>query len=1516
MRQSSSKTNKISKLLSTTALTAATVAMLSVGGANVARADSGGVWDDWTDIYGNINISFSELMTLITMQGDIYIGSNGSLNIPEGYTVNITGGGAGSLFAAIAANGADPTVILGNIISSGNVIIMDQNGVMFGTNSTVDVNGLIVTTGTIGTDQLINNEFGQYTIENVGADANASIDLHGTINIAEAGLAAFVAPTISNSGVINARLGTVVFAAAEALTLDFYGDNLIEILVPSDVQASIENTGAIYAEGGTVVMSAATAEGIVDSIINVSGIIDVSSATMQGGNIILSGGNNVDVQVSGTLDASGAGGGGDIDVRGRDVTITNTAVLNADAIGTGDGGSITMIAQNAMDFNGTATARGGDVSGDGGFVEVSGLGSIAMSGLVDTTALNGATGTLLIDPTDLYIDSAWAEFIAFLLHFNNVDLLASNSITFTEDLDLSQSWLPFIGWLLATHDLSVSAPLVSILGDMIFGTGNFSVNADTLNLNGRLYSRAAILGGLDLMDGSRFTTNASLINVMSADALIQQAIDFAQNGNGVTINVANDTYTENLTIDKDVTLNGNGATLVSADGSEALITVTQSGVTISDFILNGAAGTWSDYGIVALNDAMNGLNIIGNTFRNFSEAGIYLGTTALSGASSGLSAPVNIAGNVFEGSATRGLVVDGLISGTVLNISNNEFGSAGDELLNAIMFGNISASTINIGGNNMSTTGIGLGFGNLKRTTINIFNNDIVAGLDAIHMGGNMDYAEINILNNTRIQSINGNAIYVVDRVPGGGNRLTISGNQNISAGQDGIYVANMAGTTISDNEILSAGQNGIVLAFSDNSTISGNHVGNTTLDGIQVTGSDDINISENYLYNIGDDGIHISGSDDASITRNIIHTAGGNGIYVDGGSNVNIRLNHVHNVGSDGINVNNNDNAYIWANYVGGAGDNGIEVSGSNNAYIGFNSIWNSGNNGIDLEASNNVQIVSNYIRFTGNDGIRASGSNDVNLSLNNIAFAGGDGIDVTSSLRANIAGNQIGHVDGAGISVMNSSFANIDDNDIHDTGSYGVNVRYSDGVSITNNLVEETGDDSIFAMFSDTLSILNNILRGSDADGIDVENSSGVTIDGNDISDIAHNGIELERTKGTSITNNTVMNAGLNGIYLDDGLNTVINGNVISLVGQNGINVINSELITISENTVSDAEEAGIYVGGSGDISVLGNILTNNTFGISFADVTDSLIEENKITGSLDTGILLDGVDGLEILNNDITGSGVHGLYAMGTDNGSIVMLGNIFTDNTVGASFESGDIDISDLTNPNTFIGGDVAMRFSGADVSLVGNTIGSTIFSGQSTYYVEFLNGAFFNPGTPTIIDGRFASYDGFVPMSGAVALDGDGNPILTAAQLQAIEDMLFDFDDTGLIGQIFTGLIPALSIEDQFDEFDADEAAASGFNLTVRGLPQVTFGGGAAALAGIAPAAGGEQTAEILAAITPAAGEESPQNVAEIEPEAGGETDECLGSALTKASQGQVTTYNFSGVFEDTLASTANCAQNI
>ncbi|MBP7335489.1 filamentous hemagglutinin N-terminal domain-containing protein [Niveispirillum sp.] len=347
--------------------------------------------------------------------------------------------------------GSDPSAIFGSITANGTVMLVNPNGVFFGKESRVDVGGLVATTANIAdTDFLAGN----YAFNQASANLNAGIVNEGLISIKDSGLAALVAPSVRNSGIIQARLGKVALGGAQRFTLDFQGDGLLSFNAGSTVtdlapgadgvaKALVVNSGQIAAEGGTVVLSARAVKGVIDNVINTDGVISATSISGSSGKIVLSGGTGK-VQVAGTVDASGAKagqtggtvvvdaadiqvaagaridasgdqGGGTIAIgsngdrtgawaAGR-VGIAEGATLAADALTHGDGGSVTVLSQQRTDFAGAISAKGGATGGDGGFAEVSSRDAITLTGHVDLSAVQGATGTFLLDPASLKIVS-------------------------------------------------------------------------------------------------------------------------------------------------------------------------------------------------------------------------------------------------------------------------------------------------------------------------------------------------------------------------------------------------------------------------------------------------------------------------------------------------------------------------------------------------------------------------------------------------------------------------------------------------------------------------------------------------------------------------------------------------------------------------------------------------------------------------------------------------------------------------------------------------------------------------------------------------------------------------------------------------------------------------------------------------------------------------------------------------------------------------------------------------------
>lgn len=248
---------------------------------------------------------------------------------------------------------------------------------------------------------------------------------------------------------------------------DNIANSVRDVQTGETLKSLVTNTGTLRANGGRVELTAASARQVVDSVINTSGVIEANSVGTKNGMIVLgaetaatkvAGAPKQTVKVSGvvrakgneantkggtilvtgediqitraTIDASGHSGGGKILIGGdwgggnpniglvsnqsamlesykilnaSTVTVDASSSINASATVRGDGGKVILWSDNTTSFAGTILALGGREFGNGGFAEVSGHDHLKFTGNVDTGAVNGRAGTLLLDPADYYI---------------------------------------------------------------------------------------------------------------------------------------------------------------------------------------------------------------------------------------------------------------------------------------------------------------------------------------------------------------------------------------------------------------------------------------------------------------------------------------------------------------------------------------------------------------------------------------------------------------------------------------------------------------------------------------------------------------------------------------------------------------------------------------------------------------------------------------------------------------------------------------------------------------------------------------------------------------------------------------------------------------------------------------------------------------------------------------------------------------------------------------------------------
>ncbi|MCJ7556893.1 MAG: filamentous hemagglutinin N-terminal domain-containing protein, partial [Gammaproteobacteria bacterium] len=339
--------------------------------------------------------------------------------------------------------------IFGAIDANGRIFLINPNGLVFGATAQVNVASLVASSLGISTADFM---AGNYTFEAAAGSEGGLVLNQGSITAAEGGFVALLGQAVANEGLIVADAGTINLASGNKVALDFDGGGLLFFEVQSDVlqnalgqDSAVSNSGSLVANGGQVLLTARAAQDVFTNAINNEGLIQAQRIDNQGGVIRLLGSGG-DVLTSGVLDASGAGAGdtggtvqvlgnrvavyGDalIDVSGdnggglvqiggsfqgadsdvqnaSDTYVGSNAVINADAGVSGDGGDVVVWADGTTRFYGDISARGGDQSGDGGAVEVSGKKSLVFAGGVNTSAAQGQMGSLLLDPDDIVISN-------------------------------------------------------------------------------------------------------------------------------------------------------------------------------------------------------------------------------------------------------------------------------------------------------------------------------------------------------------------------------------------------------------------------------------------------------------------------------------------------------------------------------------------------------------------------------------------------------------------------------------------------------------------------------------------------------------------------------------------------------------------------------------------------------------------------------------------------------------------------------------------------------------------------------------------------------------------------------------------------------------------------------------------------------------------------------------------------------------------------------------------------------
>ena len=341
--------------------------------------------------------------------------------------------------------GAGVSAIDGALLANGQVWLINPNGVLIGAGGQINSTGFLATTRNLADADFL---AGRYQFTDSGQAGSAIVN-QGRITAVNGGYVVLAGEKVSNEGLVQADLGSVVLGGAQTFVLDVAGDKLLSFAIttpvtqlPADGSAIVNNSGTLQAEGGRVLMTASAVAGVIGSVVNTSGLIQANSVNLVNGEVVLEVGGVGSLTNSGTITANGLEGvnGGVVRlVAGGRIQNFGVISANADTNGTGNGGHITLIAdtnnpESSITLSGSLTAQAGNGGGNGGFVETSGSRvNLDPATRVNTSAPNGVMGTWLIGAPDLSVlggysessnSSISADTLAIALESNNVTLAA------------------------------------------------------------------------------------------------------------------------------------------------------------------------------------------------------------------------------------------------------------------------------------------------------------------------------------------------------------------------------------------------------------------------------------------------------------------------------------------------------------------------------------------------------------------------------------------------------------------------------------------------------------------------------------------------------------------------------------------------------------------------------------------------------------------------------------------------------------------------------------------------------------------------------------------------------------------------------------------------------------------------------------------------------------------------------------------------------------------------------------
>jgi filamentous hemagglutinin family protein len=1142
--------------------------------------------------------------------------------------------------------------ILGSLHANCPIYLVNPKGIFIGTNAYINTAGFLASTADIADEMFFQEDFrfesfGEGSIVNLGTIHST----HGDVYL--------IARSIDNQGKIEALNGVAtltthemvlhpgtkqcVFIHVDAISSEETGIQnrgtiqalAVELKTRSPYEKAIQHTGCIEAfttteKKGRIYLVAEEGGTLVDgSLLSESGEIHIL-----GQNILME--KEARINVSGTEGGSiligGSYQGQDPQILNAQSTfITQGAEIRADAF-EGNAGRIILWSDGITHCEGSLSASAWGSSGDGGFIEVSGLAGFCLSThpILDSQA--GNVGHLLLDPGSLTIQSGgnvapvfpfatindgWinAQLAASSLTLctaGTCSVTAANNAaqTLTVNANVVIAWssghdLTLVGQqsVLVNTGASITASSnaptngpgsITLLGGtfpaFVAGTTTgITINTATIKTTGTptiAQPGAITLTGYSGGSGSGSSLSGSTIQA-TGDINIYGAT-FGQNGNqfGTQLSTVNiSSSSGNVTITGDASKNSSNINAQSTFG----------------FNIAGVANTISASGgniaLIGFGRAPTGTGVSQSPAFNLNAGGTTT-ITASGNASITATAYVPSVGGINPSDAIR------ISSTTVMTGSSiTLMGTAGPGTGRGMALQNISLQS----SGQISLTGIGGGRGGGTFAGAGVFLttgtavNSTLSGPNAIQIIG------------TAPNTIDANTDGVV--INGGAQVSTNAGQINIQ-GSSATPASGGIGILIDGSGTLVTTSNGSIQMTGTGGSGSANR-GILIQNASKVTSTGSGTISLNGTGGAGASdcaGIYITGSNSTISSTNsgsITLTGLSQGTGTDANGINLLAAGSITSTGSGNIFLIGTSSSSATANSSSGiliSGTSSSLITTSSNIHLTATGQGGGVNNiGLNLTSAGKISSTSGSITGTclGGTGISGCAGIVISSSGSLISSATGGGINLTGTGQGTTTSNQ-------GISITSAG-------EIQTTNNAPITLTGTGSTSGTssNEGIFMTGVSTTVSTATGAI-LMTGTAGGSTFNGITVDSGAKVLCSTSGLVTLNASNNNVAVQNNSSVTTSGVSGPGINDIsitsnglsitggILGKALISTVNGNIAvtstgstTLTGSSALNSFAQMTVGSATNTVT-IQSAGIQMAGGtasgafAEISTLGGLIT----------------------------------------------------------------------------------------------------------------------------------------------------------------------------------------------------------------------------------------------------------------------------------------------------------------------------------